>query len=526
MAQSGRRSGTDFSAIRREGIDVKLFENPILLTHKRLAHRAGVLAAVLLAALIGSSFLAGLVVCLTTSTVFRYASPQEAGKVFYGWTIGVEILVLIAGGFSRISRTLADDRKGGLWDSNRLTPLKPAEIVTGYWFGPALREFYMGAVLAGIGLVIVGLAGLPLTLWLGTQVLIFSTALFFGLLALLTGMAFQRPQGSIVLLLLLFFPMFSFTLSKFTLINFLLPAYAIVSLFRNSTAIGRFGEGFGAWGGWPELFVLPVPPILLSLGLQLAVGIFIWRAAVRKTANPFQPLLLRWEAIAIFALLVVVQHSLIWRIWAGGFPTGGLTRHVYGENSLLSIIHAGTMLVGVLILAFASPLPERVRVEALRAGSANLRRVFDRSAVSLALALALVVAIASLTQFVFSFQRYGTAWALATGNVLAFFLMFSLLLEVCRLRFKRRALGFVALWLFILCLLPFILAAVFSNGALVKLSFLAPGVSALADTGTDELKYLVGWTLVHLSVVVLLLIAWRRQWKSLLATIPALPPGH
>jgi len=49
----------------------------------------------------------------------------------------------------------------------------------------------------------------------------------------------------------------------------------------------------------------------LSLALQFVLGIFLWRAAVRKTANPFQPLLLRWEAIAIFALLIFTQHALI-----------------------------------------------------------------------------------------------------------------------------------------------------------------------------------------------------------------------
>jgi cytochrome b561 len=104
--------------------------------------------------------------------------------------------------------------------------------------------------------------------------------------------------------------------------------------------------------------------------------------------------------------------------------------------------------------------------------------------------------------------------------------MFSLLLEYCRLRFKRRALGFVALWLFVLCLLPFILAGVFSSGALAKLSFLAPGTVALTGSGSDDLKYLVGWTFIHFGIVVLLFVAWRRQWKLLIATPPPLPPAR
>ena len=83
---------------------MNLTENPIFLTQKRLTHRAGVLAAILIAALIGLSLLSGLIAYLADPRDFNFPSPQEAGKMFYGWTIGVEILVLVIGGFSKISR--------------------------------------------------------------------------------------------------------------------------------------------------------------------------------------------------------------------------------------------------------------------------------------------------------------------------------------------------------------------------------------------------------------------------------------
>ncbi|HLZ53314.1 MAG TPA: hypothetical protein VKS19_02430, partial [Verrucomicrobiae bacterium] len=108
-------------------------------------------------------------------------------------------------------------------------------------------------------------------------------------------------------------------------------------------------------------------------------------------------------------------------------------------------------------------------------------------------------------------------YLIAVGNLLAFSLIFSLLLEYCRLRFRRRALGFVALWLFILCILPFILAGVFSNGALAKLSLLAPGAVVLAGSDTTDFKFLAGCTFAHLGVALLFFIAWQRQWTLLLA---------
>jgi hypothetical protein len=352
--------------------------------------------------------------------------------------------------------------------------------------------------------------------------------LFFGLLASLAGMAFQRPQSGIILLLPLFFlQTFSFAFPKFTIINFLLPIYGIVNLFQDPNQAANDYNDFRNWSDWPGIFALPVPPILLSLGLQFVMGLFLWRATVRKTANPFQPLLLRWEAIAIFALLVVVQQGLIWGIWHGRFPTVFASDHkFYERESLLPIVHGGTILVGVFILAFASPLPERVRVEALRTGSGNLRLVFSRSAVSLSLALIAVAAAMSLTHFIFSFKDRGYAWALAMGNLFVFLLMFSLLLEYCRLRFKRRSLGFVALWLFVLCILPFILAGVFSSEALAKLSFLAPGTVALTGTNSDDLIVSAYATAIHFGVVVLLFIGWQRQWKLLIAAPPLLPPAR
>jgi hypothetical protein len=518
MARRRRRFGTDFPAIRREGIDVSLNRNPIFMTQRRLVHRGGVLAAILIAALVGLSLLAGLIADLADPLNFSdFHSPQEAGRVFYGWTVGVEILVLILGGFSRISNSLANERKAGLWDSNRLTPLKPAQLVTGYWLGSPLREFYMAAILAGIGLIIVLAGRLPVTLWLGTQVLIFSTALFFGLLAVLIGQVSQRPQSAVILLVLFcLFQSFSFGMPKLVLTNFLLPIYGIAHLFMGSN---HSSNDFSVreWGGLPQIFGLPMYPILLSLGLQLLVGIFLWRAAIRKTVSPFQPPLRRWEAVAIFGILLFVQHGLIWGTWCGQFPQAAVDKTNDFREALLSIVHCGTILLAIIILAAASPQPEAVRVKAMRFGVKKLGAIFSGSSVSLALALAAVAAVILFSQCAFSFGGSWKIYLIAIGNLLTFFLIFSLLLEFCRLRHKRRALGFVTLWLFILCVMPFILAGVFTNAAIGKLSLLSPGVVALANPNDENLNDLLGIVAGHFGIVVLLFIGWQRQWKQLLA---------
>ncbi len=500
---------------------MNLNDNPIFLTQKRLVHRGGVLAAILIAALIGLSLLSGLIAYLADPLNFEFRSPQEVGKMFYGWTIGVEILVLVIGGFSRISNVLANERKAGLWDSNRLTPLQPSQLVSGYWFGSPLREFYMAVVLAGIGLVIVLLGRLSPMLWIGTQILIFSTASFFGLLAVLAGLALQRPQNGVALIVVFFFFQFpSFAAPKFLITNFLLPVYGIASFFHITDGSDN-GEVFGNWNGLPHIFGLPIHPLLLSLALQLLIGMFLWRAVIRKTANPFLPLMLHWEAVALFAILTVVQQSLVWGIWNGTFPTSA--NHSFRDDfPLLSAVHGGTILVAMILLGFSSQQPENVRVQTMRRGVKSLVAIFSGSAVSLALMLAAVAAVALVTQFAFSLATSWEIYLIAIGNLLSVFLIFALLLEFCRLRFRRRALGFVALWLFVLCALPFILAVVFTSGGIARLSLLAPGVIALASPDDENLNNLLGIVVGHLGIAFLIFLGWRQQWKRLLAKASAI----
>ena len=497
---------------------MKLFENPIFITQRRIVHRGGVLAATLIAGLIGFCLLLGFAGSLH-GPFANQRGPGEIGKGYYGWIVGLEILVLVLGGFSRIARSLSDDRKAGLWDSNRLTPLRPGQILAGYWLGPALRECYMALVLAGFGFLIVLSAGLPVTLWLGTQLLIASTALFFGLLGILAGMVFQRSQGGLIILLSLFiFPFTAFAPARM-ISNFLLPTYGIGHLFATATAAPGLPPGNNPdWLAPAHIFGISVHPVLLSLALQALLGAFLWRSLARKTAHPFEPLLLRWEAVGLFSLLLVVQHGLLWDIWQGKYPALTLVGARYPqEMPLLQMVHGATLFVGLVMLGLASPLPERVRVESLRLGFKTVGAIFSRSAVSLALVLAVVAGLLLSTHFIFALAGNWLILLALFLNLTTLFLVFALLLEFCRLRHGRRALGFIALWLFALFALPFILAGVFSSEAFARFSLLSPGFFALSGN-TDVDWPILYWTLLgHFGVVILLYLNWRRQWHRLLA---------
>ena len=493
---------------------MKLSENPIFITHKRLVHRLGVLAPVIIAALIGMVLLVGLGESLHNTFS---SDPINAGKRFYGWVIGLEMAILILGGFNRIAQTLSEDQKAGLWDSNRLTPLKAQDIVAGYWLAPALREFYMAATLAAFGLLIVLTSGLPLTLWLGTQTLILSTALFLGLAAVLLGMAVQRSHAGVLLLLLLMAGPVSFAGPSRLITNFLLPIYGIGHLFEIAGQ-GSVSDN-SIWNPAANIFGLHLHPILITLALQISLGLFIWRILVRKTRNPFQTLLLRWEVIAIFTLLVVTQHGLLWNVWTGNFPVVSNTDPTGATDTLLPFAQAGTVFIGIILLAFASPQPEQIRVEALRLGFRNLGGVFSRSALPLALLLTAIAAAGLFTQMMFSLVGSFQHLLVAVVNLLEIFLTFVLLLDYCRLRHQRRAIGFLVLWFFVLCIIPLILAALFQNPAAAHFSLLAPGFIALGNLNgmnSTDWPMLYKALVAHLLIDGLIFLGWRQQWNLLL----------
>jgi hypothetical protein len=138
--------------------------------------------------------------------------------------------------------------------------------------------------------------------------------------------------------------------------------------------------------------------------------------------------------------------------------------------------------------------------------------------VPLALVLAVIAGVLFSTQFLSALVDNWLILLAVFLNLTELFLVFALLLEFCRLRHGRRALGLIALWLFALCVLPFILAGVFASEDCARFSLLAPGFFALnADNNDVNWPLLYGTLLAHFGVVVLLFFNWRRQWARLLA---------
>jgi len=492
---------------------VRLFENPIFITQRRLVHRAGIIAPVAVGLLVGLSILAALCYNLALEDIGHH--DLDSGDVFrygcYAWLLVVQGLILVIGVFSRISRTLVEERKAGLLDSNRLTPLMGSDLVLGYWLGSPLREFYMATSLVPVGLAIVFAAKLPLELWLGTQLLLFSSALFFGLLAVLAGMAMPRAQGGIGMVAVLFLTLpFSIAAGQFSLTNFVLPVYTVVYLFQPT------GPDAGMWQSPAHFFGVAIPPLVYTLALQLILGVFLWRGAERKFGDPHQPAFVRSEVIALFALLVLFQYGLVWR-----WPDAGLRTYpganLSGEEAVwLSMVFLGVLVVGIIVLTSQLLNPETTRLSAMRLGPNARRRILWQSGPCTAFVMAGMAIAGVFTQFTFLNREEWTRYLVTSVNVIIVFTSFAFMTETCRFQFGRRWAGYFMLGIFVLYGLPFLLSASFESSVPLKFSLLAPGVGALGNpVDSDELRIFGRATFAHCLVVGILAYFWMsrlRRW--------------
>jgi hypothetical protein len=479
--------------------------------------RAGVLAPSLIAVLVGASLVAGLIAALANLTNLRFLTSQVAGRLFYGWVVGIELIVLALGGFAHVWHRVVDDRKSGLWESNRVTTLSAPDLLVGYWLGAPLREAIMGAILAFAGLAIVVLSGLPLLLWVMTQLVIASTVVLLWLLAIVVGLSLERAIVPIALVfLLLALQGISLAAPQLTLTSFVVPLTTIARFFDSAPS--------NETATHPILFGVAIHPLILTWLVQLVLGLVLWRGAARNVKNPFGAFLSRGETAACFAALVGLQHGLI---WAGKGSTETATAYfnfprpvclITSNHDVLVLVvtHGATLALAILMLTLLSPVPERIRVAALREGAGGFRIVYSRSMVSMGLGLTGIVALAFLTHVPHCLgEPFQTLLLVVLMNTAAVLVIVPALLDLCRLLFRHRSTGFFALGLFTLFLLPYVLAGVFSNTDIARWGLLSPGVLVLSEPLHDPTVSLVIST-VHLAFAGAVLLAWQQAWLRLL----------
>jgi hypothetical protein len=125
-------------------------DNPILVKHIRSRLRKAQLLP------------AGLVVLVLTLLIGWMGSVTggfDSGST-WTWTLSLQGVILVILGASQVATTVASVRESGILDFHRISPLHPAAIALGFFFGAPIREYVLYALTFPLALACVS-RGVP-----------------------------------------------------------------------------------------------------------------------------------------------------------------------------------------------------------------------------------------------------------------------------------------------------------------------------------------------------------------------------
>jgi len=183
-------------------------------------------------------------------------------------------------------------------------------------------------------------------------------------------------------------------------------------------------------------------------------------------SDPTRPAFTRSVAVLVFGVLSLVQQGLIW-------PGDERSRFMIGS------VYGAMLLLGVALVAALSLKPDQARIMTLRMGHRGQQWTFWHSGPAVALALSAVGSVTLAIYFMSLDKTDWMRWLLASINLVTVLVSCAVLIELSSLQFRRKTASFIALGMFVLYLLPFLLALVFQSQNLVHFSMVATGVTAL-----------------------------------------------
>ncbi|MHC5541678.1 ABC transporter permease [Singulisphaera rosea] len=118
------------------GVAEIVYDNPILIKHVRSRLRPG-------QALPWGVVVLVLAACITWMGI---NVPWVGNTSAVAMLLGIQILALTFGGSNQINSSLGGARETGILDYHRVSPLPPAVIALGFFFGAPIREYALAAI--------------------------------------------------------------------------------------------------------------------------------------------------------------------------------------------------------------------------------------------------------------------------------------------------------------------------------------------------------------------------------------------
>ncbi len=258
-------------------------DNPIFVKHVRSRlRRQPVAAGVVVVA----------VLCLCIAWAGYELDSFQNGRAFE-WLVMLQAVILVAIGGSQVGVAVAGAGKSGILDFHRVSPLTPAQLTLGFFFGAPIREYLLFAVTLPFSTLFLAYGVPSLHGFVQILILMVAIAWLFQGLALLNaliskGQASTRGTAAIVILL-----MFGFGMMRGWRI---IPS---VALFDGDARL--------------ELFGYSLPWLAVTLCFIFVPLFFTYLAARRKMASERIHPLSKWQGVAALLSVAILSLGATWK---------------------------------------------------------------------------------------------------------------------------------------------------------------------------------------------------------------------
>jgi hypothetical protein len=235
---------------------LNLFGNPIVRRYRRSQMRPVRVAVTIVITLVIAGFIATM-----AYLPLRYRAgftEIDAARAAFLPLVIFQAIILMVFGTAAIGGGILRETEEGMIEYQRLTPLSPLAKVLGYLFGLPVRQytaFAITAIFSGFSIIV---GQIPFRAWGSVYLVLFTSAILYHLLALITGLIIKsRWRAGLI------------SIGLVLVLNLVLPRLAEVgfSMFSHLTIWPVVGANItdlvpsvrGPFSGWARQIAAPVP---------------------------------------------------------------------------------------------------------------------------------------------------------------------------------------------------------------------------------------------------------------------------
>ncbi len=488
-------------------------DNPILLKHIRARLRKAQLVPFIVVVALLSALFCWMGFAPLNGGSSGYASESTRTTAF-SILFGLQCLLLFVLGACQVAGSVATAREGGQLDFHRISPQRPLAIAVGYLLGAPIRELVLFACTLPFMLPFI-IMGNPFWLGFGLPVLFLAmlpAAFFWYCFALLLGVMLPKPRNVAVLVAIViggahllytipFMQHFTIIATMQSTISF---SYSYHTASMDNDLLRNIMSFF---------FTIPIPYVILGVIHQLILGAFCLYAAKRKLTNELAYPFSRPVALLFFTVFAALLLGVIINPTMSRYSDS----YSYDYSGMALFCLYGLLVIGLILLAICTPARSEIikGIRHVRKLGRHIIPVWDDRApntiflISITALTALFCAIGiaiidfllnrenSISQqilpinVIYATVRHSLKFeqmALGLLVVIGATLFFGAALQYCQLKFRKQGATLFGMLLFLLWILPILIAFVVS---IVTNSSSNPGAYILAISPLSSITELL-----------------------------------